>query len=66
MARALMIYETIDKIQIDAIMEGKDPPPPKDWPGPNGTSSVKEDDVSQGGDTSGQSATPFSGPLGDH
>ena len=31
MADALMKYETIDSNQIDAIMEGKEPGPPKDW-----------------------------------
>ena len=31
MAKALLKYETIDRDQIDAIMEGNVPPPPKDW-----------------------------------
>ena len=31
MADALMKYETIDSWQIDSIMEGKEPGPPKDW-----------------------------------
>ncbi len=31
MAKALMKYETIDEQQIDAIMAGKEPPPPADW-----------------------------------
>jgi cell division protease FtsH len=31
MAEALMKYETIDAIQIDAIMNGRDVPPPTDW-----------------------------------
>ena len=31
MADALMKYETIDAAQIDALMEGKEPPPPADW-----------------------------------
>ncbi len=31
MADALLQYETIDALQIDAIMEGRTPPPPKDW-----------------------------------
>jgi cell division protease FtsH len=38
MADALMKYETIDAAQIDEIMQGKKPGPPKDWsddePGP--------------------------------
>jgi cell division protease FtsH len=31
MADALMKYETIDADQIDLIMEGKEPGPPRDW-----------------------------------
>ncbi|HIO92356.1 MAG TPA: ATP-dependent zinc metalloprotease FtsH [Leucothrix mucor] len=31
MAEALLKYETIDRTQIDAIMKGEVPPPPKDW-----------------------------------
>src|SRR3546814_1889149 len=31
MAKLLLEYETIDVPQIDAIMEGRDPPPPKGW-----------------------------------
>ncbi len=31
MARALLQYETIDREQIAAIMEGREPGPPRDW-----------------------------------
>jgi cell division protease FtsH len=31
MAKALLEWETIDKEQIDDIMDGKEPRPPKDW-----------------------------------
>ena len=31
MTDALMKYETIDAVQIDALMDGKDVPAPKDW-----------------------------------
>jgi cell division protease FtsH len=31
MANALLEWETIDKEQIDDIMEGRPPRPPKDW-----------------------------------
>jgi cell division protease FtsH len=31
MAKTLLEYETIDVPQIDAIMEGRDPPPPAGW-----------------------------------
>jgi cell division protease FtsH len=58
MAEALMKYETIDRAQIDAIMQGQTPPPPKDW----------EDTAppAQGQPAgSGQAETPAGiGPLG--
>ncbi len=38
MAQALMKYETIDRFQIDDIMEGREPRPPKNW-GDNGPSA---------------------------
>jgi cell division protease FtsH len=31
MAKSLLEWETIDKEQIDDIMEGRQPRPPKDW-----------------------------------
>jgi cell division protease FtsH len=31
MAKLLLQYETIDAPQIDAIMEGREPPPPVGW-----------------------------------
>ena len=37
MAEALMKYETIDSGQIDAIMAGRDVPPPGDWSDDGGT-----------------------------
>lgn len=51
MAQALMKYETIDADQIDDIMNGRTPRPPKDWdePGTGGTATVeataKKDDA---------------------
>lgn len=41
MAEALLLYETIDARQIDAIMDGRDPPPPEGW-GKNGTGKSAE------------------------
>ncbi|MFD0726626.1 ATP-dependent zinc metalloprotease FtsH [Lysobacter brunescens] len=41
MAKLLMQYETIDAPQIDAIMEGRDPPPPAGW-GKSGGSQGKD------------------------
>ena len=37
MSQLLLEYETIDAPQIDAIMEGRDPPPPKGWSKPGTT-----------------------------
>ncbi|MCV6639305.1 ATP-dependent zinc metalloprotease FtsH [Candidatus Albibeggiatoa sp. nov. NOAA] len=45
MADALIKYETIDSDQIDDIMEGKEPRPPKDWSdNDNNVSSNNNDD----------------------
>ena len=41
MAKLLMQYETIDAPQIDAIMEGREPPPPAGW-GKSGNSRDKD------------------------
>ena len=49
MAKALLEWETIDADQIDAIMEGRQPNPPKDW-----TPRVPP----SGGDGSGGTPTP--------
>ncbi|MCG6117393.1 MAG: ATP-dependent zinc metalloprotease FtsH [Aquimonas sp.] len=53
MADALLTYETIDAKQIDAIMEGRVPPPPADW--------TKQDKPSPPRDSSG----PATGAVGD-
>jgi cell division protease FtsH len=54
MAKALLEYETIDVPQIDAIMEGRDVPPPMDW-----------DKSGSGRADSGSvpPATPIGGPV---
>ncbi|MGB3620401.1 MAG: ATP-dependent metalloprotease, partial [Ketobacter sp.] len=48
MAEALMLYETIDAEQINDIMEGRKPRPPKGWndsnDGPRGGSPAVEPD----------------------
>ena len=40
MADALIKYETIDSEQIDEIMAGKAPQPPKDWDDSDSTSGT--------------------------
>ena len=40
MSDALMLYETIDEVQIQAIMKGETPPPPADWTDDNKQSNT--------------------------
>ena len=65
MAEALLKYETIDSDQIDIIMEGKMPGPPKDW----SDSTTPPSD--SGGDAEVKpkekdSSKPIGGPAGQH
>jgi cell division protease FtsH len=57
MSDALMKYETIDVVQIDALMEGKEPPPPEDW-----TEMDDSDDAGNG--TAAGKDKPADGPIG--
>jgi len=54
MAKLLLQYETIDAPQIDAIMEGRDPPPPAGWAKSGGNG--KSDDTPR-------PLTPLAGPA---
>ena len=58
MAEGLLEYETIDRGQIDEIMSGRKPSPPKDWgrPDPGSPPIVDERDT-------GEAVDP--GPVGD-
>ncbi len=47
MAQALMKYETIDRYQIDDIMEGREPRPPKGWDDRGSAGGAKADDPEQ-------------------
>jgi cell division protease FtsH len=59
MAKALLQYETIDGEQITAIMEGREPGPPKDW--------AKNDGKGPGGNASvGKRESPIGGPATQH
>ena len=63
MAKALMKYETIDKPQVDEIMAGREPGPPKDWveiPKPKGPDDGSA--VADKGDTPGE----IGGPASEH
>jgi len=74
MAEALIKYETIDAHQIDDIMEGKTPRPPKQWtsdasqPPGSGSQSPITDKPAADGDkkASDGSAGPIGGPAGEH
>ncbi len=55
MAETLLTYETIDAKQIDAIMEGRVPPPPADW--------TKQDNPNPPRDSSGPAAGALGGPA---
>ena len=64
MAQALIKYETIDKDQIDEIMGGKVPSPPKDWmdddkPDSGTPASSSQDDTSK-------DSGPIGGPASEH
>ena len=48
MAKLLLEYETIDVPQIDAIMEGRDPPPPMGW-SPGGSNKERPKTITIGG-----------------
>jgi cell division protease FtsH len=64
MAQALMQYETIDADQIEDIMNGKPPRPPRDWgndgtSGGSATGDKKEADVRD-------ADKPIGGPANTH
>ena len=62
MAAALMKFETIDSDQIDDIMSGKEPRPPRDW------DDSDTDKPKSGGtaDTSDKKDGKIGGPAGQH
>jgi cell division protease FtsH len=67
MAEALIKYETIDSDQIDDIMSGKKPRPPKDWEEPeagpgDGSSKQSTKDPAAPDDVSGT----IGGPANQH
>ena len=69
MADALIKYETIDRHQIDDIMEGRTPRPPKGWgdSGPAGGVKADEPEVAPEHKVSGDSRHPGVGrPAGEH
>ena len=76
MANALLEYETIDRAQIDDIMNGRPPRPPEDW-GDTGSAQKTEKNAGSdqvGGESSEASpdkpksrpSGPVGGPAADH
>ena len=63
MADALMKYETIDSAQIDALMEGKEPPPPEDW---TDTGTSPKDSGGGPGTRKTKADGPIGGPASEH
>lgn len=63
MAEALMKYETIDTAQIDALMEGKEPPPPEDW---TDTGTSPKDSGGGPGTRESKADGPIGGPAREH
>lgn len=69
MADALMKYETIDRYQIDDIMEGREPRPPKGWgdSGPSGGVPADEPEQAPAPKGSDDGRQPDVGrPAGEH
>jgi cell division protease FtsH len=70
MADALMKYETIDSDQIDDIMAGKAPKPPKDWEDDSEPKSGAgaDSDISSESEKTDEAGSegPIGGPAGQH
>ncbi|MDF1630466.1 MAG: ATP-dependent zinc metalloprotease FtsH [Alcanivoracaceae bacterium] len=68
MAQALMQYETIDADQIEDIMSGKPPRPPKDWndSGTSGGAATGDADEPEARDEGRDSDKPIGGPANTH
>ena len=64
MAETLLKYETIDSVQIDAIMAGKNPPPPAGWDEDDrgGISGHKDNTEAEAGHHGTDQKPPVSGP----
>ncbi|HYE34167.1 MAG TPA: ATP-dependent metalloprotease, partial [Methylocaldum sp.] len=62
MAEALIKYETIDRFQIDDIMDGKVPRPPQSWgeaPPSGGAAGLGAKETSKGKGTFGKIAEQY-------
>ncbi len=63
MARALMLYETIDAGQIDDIMDGREPREPADWGNDSGSDSTPGAGATS---TRKDPGSPIGGPASEH
>ncbi len=67
MADALIKFETIDSLQIDDIMSGKDPRPPRDWgQGSDGQDTTGGGSSAASKSTDESSDSTIGGPAGQH
>ncbi len=66
MADALMKYETIDAAQIDDIMNGNEPRPPKGWGGNSSGGGSGETIASKDGESETDAGKGVGGPAGEH
>jgi cell division protease FtsH len=67
MSEALMKYETIDSEQIDAIMAGQEPKPPKGWGDSGSSGGLKVEPEEQAKPANeGSKGNEVGGPAGSH
>jgi cell division protease FtsH len=66
MTEALMKYETIDAHQIDALMEKREVPPPKDWVDMDDDDTGSPDLSSKEEEKSSGKDGTIGGPAGQH
>ena len=64
MAKALMKYETIDHLQVEDIMQGREPRPPEDWD--DKLDPRRPDDKGSAGAESDEAAGTIGGPAEEH
>ncbi len=66
MAEALLLYETIDRNQIDDIMAGRPPRPPKDWDSPDDSPLQPKAGDESSSSSRSQPNGSVGGPAGEH
>ena len=66
MTDCLMKYETIDAHQIAALMERKDPPPPRDWGDMSDDVSDSDSGSTKSGDAKKTGGPVVGGTAGQH